>query len=101
MAAPSAGRARTVIHVAAATSSFLLAYAALTLCHAAGRDPQVIVRLARIPLFARMLGSALAGATGGMLAPRFVHDRPRALRVIPGLLGATIVLAMIVIVWFA
>lgn len=96
-----ADRAAAVIRLVVATSSFLLAYAVLTVCHAVGRDPQLVVRLARIPLFARMLGSALACGAVGLLAPQFVRDRRRALRAMPALLGASIVLTMTVIFWFA
>jgi hypothetical protein len=99
--APLIHRAPAVIRVGAATSSFLLVYAALTFCHAVRRDPQVVVALARIPLFARVLASAIVAASVSVLAPRLIRDRRRALRVLPALLGASIVLTVTAILWFA
>lgn len=99
--APLVDRAPAVIRVGAAASSFLLTYTFLTICHAVGRDPQVLVLLARTPLFARVLASAMTCVPLGLVAPRLVADRRRALRAVPALLGASIVATVTAILWCA
>ncbi|HSS39328.1 MAG TPA: hypothetical protein VLT58_11210 [Polyangia bacterium] len=94
-------RSTAVVRVAVTTSSFLLAYSVLTMCHAFGRDPRVVVALARIPLFGRVAASAIACAPFGVAAPTFVRDRRQALRAVPVLLGASIVAALATILWGA
>jgi hypothetical protein len=71
--------------------SFLGAYCALTLLHAAGRDPRPVTSLSAIPLFARFLASAASAVVVGGLGGLVVGDLPRWVQRLPEILAASIV----------
>jgi hypothetical protein len=109
IAAPHAARATAVpsvrtqvaphaIQITGATVGFLIAYAALTVLHAAGREPPAVRTLSSIPLFARIAASAIAALPGGLLLPRILPER--AVRLLPALLAIGIALATgAILVW--
>jgi hypothetical protein len=86
--------AARAIQIAGATIAFLLAYAALTVLHAAGCEPRIVGALSPIPLFARIAASAILALLGGLGARLLPAGALRAVRT---LLAVAIAVASIVI----
>ncbi len=86
------------IRITGATAGFLIAYAALTVLHAAGREPPLVRAISAIPLFARIAAGAIAALPCGLLLHRVVPAR--AVRAMPALLAIAIALASVaILVW--
>jgi hypothetical protein len=100
-AVPSAraSLAPRAIQITGATIGFLIAYATITVLHAVGHEPAVIRALSPIPLFARIVSSAIAAVPSGLLLPRVLPAR--TVRAMPALLAMGIALVSVAILVFA
>lgn len=99
LATPRPTRARAGVQVGGGCVAFLLAYVALQLLHALGRDPKLIVAIAPIPLFARFVASAACALSAGTATGYLVRDHERWLRSLPAVLTAAIALFVVTIVF--
>jgi hypothetical protein len=93
--------ARAGLQLAGGCATFFVAYVTLSLLHAFGNDPTLVVALAPIPLFARFLASAACALPAGLALGFVVRDRALWLRRAPALLAAVIALFVVVIVFVA
>jgi hypothetical protein len=99
LATPRPIRARAGVQVGGGCVAFLLAYVALQLLHAFGRDPKLVAAIAPIPLFARFVASAACALGAGLAIGPLVRDHARWLRILPAVLAAAIALFVVTILF--
>jgi hypothetical protein len=99
--APRSTSTRAAVQIGFAGFAFLVVYVTLQLLHAIGRDPRLVVAIARIPLFARFVASAACALPAGAVIGRVVRDHRRWLQILPALLTAAIVLFVVTIAFFS
>ena len=78
-----------------------MAYVTLQLLHVLGRDPTIVIAVARIPLFARFVASAACAFPTGLAIGLLVRDPERWLRILPTLLTIAIALFVITVAFFS
>ena len=98
--ARSAGFARTGARVVAGAAAFLSSYALLQILHATGHEPPFVRALSPIPVFARVLASALWAAPVGFAGGAVIGTRPRLLAKLPTALAVVIAAFVIAVVLF-
>jgi hypothetical protein len=101
IAAPHSTSARAAVQIGGAGIAFLVAYVTLQFLHALGRDPKLVVAVARIPLFARFVASAACALPAGVTIGCLVRDHRGWLRMLPALLAAAIALFVVTIAVFS